>query len=166
MSAFPRPAGLFLRFRSKIDVRIGGVILLGMLASGAAAIGLLFQKGFASLAIVPLLATGLALWLLIETWYGITNTDLIIHCGAFRTTVPLASIRAIRPTRAVVFAPALSLDRLEVTHAGGTLIISPTDRAGFIRALKERHPAVVVAPVETLAIGSSQEWLRARLRDQ
>ena len=153
MSAFPHAASLYPRFRSKIDVWVGGVILLGILVSGAVAIGLLLQKGIASLAVIPLLATGLALWLLIETWYAVTATDLIVHSGPFRTTVPISSIRAIRPTRTIVSAPALSLDRLEVSHAGGALVISPADKAGFIRALRERHPTVEVAPI-VATIGS------------
>jgi hypothetical protein len=101
----------------KIDVWLGGATLLWILVSGALAIGLLLQKGLASLAIVPLLATGLALRVLTDTWYGVTDTDLIVHHGPFRATVLIASIRAIRPMRSVVSAPALSLDRLEVTHA-------------------------------------------------
>src|SRR5688572_29129359 len=161
MSAFPHAAGVYPQFRSKIDVWVGGVILLGILVSGAMAIGLLLQKGIASLAVIPLLATGLALWLLTDTCYGVTNTDLIVHCGPFRTTVPISSIRAIRPTRTLVSAPALSLDRLEVSHAGGTLVISPADKAGFIRALRERHPAVKVAPLEVPLGVSSQGHRRS-----
>ena len=95
---------------------------------------------------LPLLAIGIQLWLLVDTWYGVTETDLIVHCGPFRAVVPIASIRAIRPTRTVVSAPALSLNRLEVTHAHGALLISPADKTGFIRAIRERHPAVTVAP--------------------
>ena len=145
MSAFTPVAGWHPRFRSKIDVWLGGIMLLGILVSAAVAIALLLQKGIASLAIIPLMATGSGLWLLIETWYGVTDTDLIVHCGPFRDTVPVASIRAIRPTRTVVSAPALSLDRLEVTHAGGALVISPVDKAGFISAVRERNPAVQVS---------------------
>jgi hypothetical protein len=159
MSAFPHVAGAYPHFRSKIDVWVGGVILLGVLASGAAALGLLLQKGIASLAIVPLLASGLALWLLIETWYAVTDRELIVHCGPFRTTVPIDSIQAIRPTRTVLSAPALSLDRLEVIHAGGALAISPADKTGFIRALRQRNPAVAVSPIEAPAIVSRQERL-------
>lgn len=138
MSAFP-PTGLYPRFRSKIDVWLGCAILTGILVSGAITVGLLFQEGVAALAIIPLLATGLSVWLLLGTWYGVTETHLIVHCGPFRTAVPISSIRAIRPTRTVFSAPALSLDRLEVTHTGGALVISPADKAGFIGALKERR---------------------------
>jgi D-alanyl-D-alanine carboxypeptidase len=159
MSAFPHAAGWYPRFRSKIDVWLGGVLLLGILVSSAGAIGLLRQKGIASLAIIPLLASGLALRVLIETWYGITDTDLVVHCGPFRTIVPISSIRAIAPARSVVSAPALSLDRLEVTHASGTLVISPADKAGFIQALRQRHPTVKVAPIEVPLGVSSQERL-------
>jgi len=148
MSAYPPLAGWHPRFRSKIDLWLGGVLLLGILASSTAAVGLLRYKGMASLSILPLMATGLLLWLPIETWYGVTDTDVIVHCGPFRTSVPISSIRAIRPTRTAVSAPALSLDRLELTHAGGVLVVSPADKAGFIRAVRERHPAAKVAPLD------------------
>lgn len=130
------------RFRSKIDVWLGGVIVFGILASGAVGIGLLFHRGLAALAIIPLLTAGLPVWLLVDTWYGISQTHLIVHSGPSRTTVPISSIRTIRPTRTVLSAPALSLDRLEVTHDGGRLVISPADKAGFIQALKERHARI------------------------
>jgi hypothetical protein len=159
MSAFPHAAGLYPRFRSKIDIWLGGGILLGTLVSGAVALGLLFQKGSAAFAIVPLMATGLSLWLLIDTWYCVTDTELIVHCGPFRSSVLISSIRAVRPTRTVLSAPALSLDRLEVTHAGGALIISPADKAGFIRALKERRGGVEVPHVEAPSIVGRRERL-------
>src|SRR5687767_1447466 len=159
MTAFPPAAGLYPRFRSKIDFWLGVVHLFGILVSGAAAIGLLFQEGIASLAIVPLLAAGLLLRILIDTWYGVTATDLIVKCGPFRTTVPISTIRTIRPTRTVLSAPALSLDRLEVTHAGGALVISPADKAGFIQALRDRNATVEVAPVEPPSHARSQERL-------
>ena len=79
MSAFPSAAGLYLRFRSRIDAWLGGVILLRILIGAALAIGLLLQKGIASLAIAPLLAAGLSLWMLVETWYG---TDLVLSVVA------------------------------------------------------------------------------------
>ena len=152
MSAYPPLAGWHPRFRSKIDVWLGGILLLGILVSGTATIGLLRYKGMASLSILPLMATGLLLWLPIETWYGVTDTDVIVHCGPFRTSVPISSIRMVRPTRTAVSAPALSLDRLELTHAGGVLVISPADSAGFIRALRERHPAVNVGAQRGTAV--------------
>ena len=148
MSAFPSAAGLYLRFRSRIDAWLGGVILLRILIGAALAIGLLLQKGIASLAIAPLLAAGLSLWMLVETWYGIDDKELFVQCGPFRTSVPISNIRAIRPTRTGVSAPALSLDRLEVIHSTGTLVISPSDQVDFIRALKARNAAVEIEPFE------------------
>ena len=48
MSAFPSAAGLYPRFRSRIDAWLGGVILLGILVCAALAIGLRLQKGIHS----------------------------------------------------------------------------------------------------------------------
>ena len=159
MSAFP-PTGLYPRFRSKIDLWLGCAILIGILVSGTVTVGLLFQEGVAALAIIPLLATSLSVWLVLGTWYGVTQTHLIVHCGPFRTAVPISNIRAIRPTRTVLSAPALSLDRLEVVHTGGALVISPADKAGFIRALKERRAAVDVAPDAPSMLGSQERLLK------
>ena len=53
MLAFTPSAGLYLRFRSRIDAWLGGVILPGILLSGAMPIGLLLQREIASLAVVP-----------------------------------------------------------------------------------------------------------------
>ena len=108
MSAFPSAAGLYLRFPSRIDAWLGGVMLLGILVSAALAIALLLHKGIASLATVPLLAAGLSLWLLVDTWYGIDDKELIVQCGQFRTSVPIANIRAVRPTRTGVSAETSS----------------------------------------------------------
>ena len=49
-----------------------------------------------------------------------------------------------------ISAPALSLDRVEIVHADGTLLISPADKAGFVQTILERVPAIVVEglPVE------------------
>lgn len=159
MSAFLRTESPRLRFRSKIDLWLGGVILLGAGLSGTVALGLLFQEGLAALAIIPLLATGLSIWVLFGTWYDVSDTTLFVRCGPFRTAVLLSTVRAIRPTRTVLSAPALSLDRLQLTHAGGVLVISPADATGFVRALRERGAAVAVIPGEDAAFAGGQERL-------
>jgi hypothetical protein len=59
-----------------------------------------------------------------------------------RRRIPLASITALRPTRSPWSAPALSLDRLEVVHGTGSVLVSPRDKAGFVQAIRAAVPAV------------------------
>ena len=51
------------------------------------------------------------------------------------------------PTRNPLSSPALSLDRLRVTHRASSgergLLISPADTAGFLAALAEHCPQLV-----------------------
>jgi hypothetical protein len=50
----------------------------------------------------------------------------------------------VRRTATVLSAPALSLDRLEIQHASGALIVSPADRTRFLQTLAARSPAIVI----------------------
>lgn len=149
-----------VRFRSKVDRWLGGVLLLGVVVSAAATVGLLFQGPIAPLALLPLAGVVLPLWVLTTTWYGVTETDLVVRSGPFRTTVPLGSIRGVRPTSSVLSAPALSLDRLEIGHAGGAVVISPADRAGFLHALRERGASVDPDALTPSAVTPQQRLLK------
>ncbi len=87
----------------------------------------------------------LALWGCDRTRYEITPTDLQVRCGPFRTTVPLAAIVEVFPTRNPVGAAAPSLDRLQIDyrhkHGGMAFaLISPKDKEGFVRDLASTAP--------------------------
>ena len=45
-------------------------------------------------------------------YYELTEHELVIRSGLFRWRVPLDGIEEIRPTRSILSAPALSIDRL------------------------------------------------------
>jgi hypothetical protein len=95
-------------------------------------------------AIFMLPAVALVLWIWRSTRYVVTDTSLLVTCGVGKVTVPLADITSVRRTATVLSAPALSLDRLEVQHAGGAVVISPADRERFVAALTARNPRVNV----------------------
>jgi hypothetical protein len=58
--------------------------------------------------------------------------------------VPLATIHSLAATHNPLSSPALSMDRIEVRHAAGTLLVSPKDKAGFVAAVRAGAPAVEV----------------------
>ncbi len=79
-------------------------------------------------------------WTWMATDYTLTSSELLVRSGPFRWRVPLGEIQEIQPTRNPLSSPALSLDRLEVRHGHGVLLISPADKDGFLRSLIARTP--------------------------
>ena len=57
-----------------------------------------------------------------------------------RYKVPLAEVTAVRSTRNPLSSPALSLDRLEITYGRRRIMISPEDKARFLKELEARCP--------------------------
>lgn len=84
-------------------------------------------------------------WVWFDTGYTVTEKELKIKSGPIRSKVPLQSIIKIRKTRNPLSSPALSLDRLEIKYGKfKTALISPEDKQGFVRAIKERNPEVEI----------------------
>lgn len=81
------------------------------------------------------------------TYYKVrSDKQLEIRCGfLFHKTFAIDRIRKIAPTYNPLSSPALSLDRLEISYdASNTILVSPKDREGFIAALVNNNPAIVV----------------------
>ncbi len=130
------------RFRSKIDWWVGAASCAPLLAVPFAA--MLESQSFTVVLVVILLNVGLFGWTLCSTVYVVSETTLTARCMMMTRRVPLQSITALRATRNPMSAPALSLDRIEIVHADGTLLISPADKAGFVQTMLERAPAIMV----------------------
>lgn len=94
--------------------------------------------------VVGLGALSLALavmgWLYVSTVYTVTDRGLLVRSGPVRRWADAKLIDRVRPTRTMISAPALSLDRLEVAGRFGAVVVSPIDRAGFVRALERVAP--------------------------
>lgn len=132
------------RFRSKVDalllvpalVGFGLPLLLviGGLAEGRPLVG----------AIVPVVLLAATIPLLFIS-YELTDDEMIVRQGWLRWRMPLARFRALRATRSIFSSPALSLDRIEIrTDRGLWLMVSPADKAGFVRAVRAKVPNVVL----------------------
>ena len=72
-------------------------------------------------AVVMVAATFLVIWILYGTRYLVTDDLILAVCGPFRTSVPLAAVEEVLPSRNPLAAPACSLDRLEIRHSGRRL---------------------------------------------
>ena len=139
-----------LRFRSKVDwwvaLLLGGAVLglsviFGFTDSGKAAV----QKDFLVVLATGLVPILLVTWMLFDTGYDITATELRVRCGPIRTAVPLEKLSRISPTSSIMSAPALSIDRLEVSYNRfDTVVISPADKRGFLAAILARAPQVTL----------------------
>lgn len=139
------------RFRSRIDIwllilvfaPIGWVLwrVVHAVVTGGLTNELFVTGG------VSALACGLMIWMFVDTSYELTAADLRVRCGPLRATLPLSTIRRVRRSHTLLAGPALSLRRLEIDHGKfDQAIISPHDQAGFIAALVERVPTIVVEP--------------------
>ncbi len=133
-----------LTFRSRVDPLLAALIFVPMALGFAMLIARAFSNNKSLGIVAPIVfgfAIGLVVWIYADTSYRITDTDLLVRSGPLRVSVPLAQIRRVTRTRSVLSAPALSMNRLEITYAkAGVVVISPKDDAGFLAALKERAP--------------------------
>jgi hypothetical protein len=82
------------------------------------------------------------LWTLYGTLYTLTESTLIVQSGPFRWIIDLETITEVFPTRNPLSSPACSLDRLQIHYGKSRLgmMISPQDKAGFLRDLMARSP--------------------------
>ncbi len=124
------------RFRSGVGLSF----VLGILAVLTALMSSQ-QRGFQPSGLL-LLGASLAffVWLLLTTDYSVSDDEIVVRCGPVRRHIDTTRVRRVRPTRTLLSAPALSLDRLEISGDFGTVVISPKDRDGFVRALRAAAP--------------------------
>jgi hypothetical protein len=73
--------------------------------------------------------------------YTITDTSLLIKCGAFEDEIKLDSIRDAVPSSNPLSAPSLSLRRVKIVLDKGFRLVSPLNREDFIKELLRRKTA-------------------------
>ena len=127
------------RFNSKIDrwllfllaaVMVFEVVVMSLAATRANEPGEAFFLIATALAIVALIGS-----MLIGTHYTVTGDTLRVVCGPFRWKVPIDAIESVEATRNPLSSPALSLDRLRIQYGKKRIMVSPSDKAGFLRAI-------------------------------
>lgn len=101
------------------------------------------QDIIAILVLVPL--SFFLIWLWFTTGYVIDGDVLIVKFGPFKKKIHIGEISRIRRTKNPLSAPALSLNRLEITYARyGLTLISPKDQEKFVSILLEINPNIEV----------------------
>lgn len=133
-------------FPSKVDTLVGLLLAVPPLSAMWTLLGALRAgHGLDALLVYALMPVVLILViygaLLFPVTYGITGDELIVRSGWVRARVPLERILAVVPTHAPWSAPALSLNRLEVSWGPGRLErtrISPRERDRFLELLAAR----------------------------
>lgn len=68
-----------------------------------------------------LLLNSFTLWIWLDTYYKFKSDSLFIKTDPFHWEIPYQSIEKIIRTRNPLSSPALSFDRLEITHEKDTL---------------------------------------------
>lgn len=127
-------------FRSKRDLWLWLILSLSVLIDLGAAVALLsadLPSLSRAISVAVLLATAaLVLWIMYGTRYLVDQGMLTIYCGPFRKRLRVSEIESVEPTRSPLSSPALSLDRLRITYAGGKkIMVSPEDPDRFRNAI-------------------------------
>jgi hypothetical protein len=149
-----------LEFRSKVD----WVFIVGAAVS---ALGGVFgfvvaaREGHPWIGASAFMAIAIVAWVWASTRYVITHRSLLVRCAFVRMDIPIESIQGVRRTSSILSAPALSLDRIEVRHRRGSVVLSPRERDRFIQALRSRNPAI---EVEVTSTGTASDSGRDRGR--
>jgi len=90
-------------------------------------------------------ALGFGPWVLHATGYTFEPTSLLIRSGPFRWRVAFVEISSVEPSRNPLSSPACSLDRLLIQYGKRQIMISPANRAGFLRGLAAVCPHLRLA---------------------
>ena len=127
------------RFKSKIDrwlllllvaIMVFEVVVMSIVATQVNSPREATVMIVAALAIVALIGS-----MLVGTHYTVSGNTLLVACGPFRWKVPIDAIRSVEATRNPLSSPALSLDRLLIHYGNRRIMVSPSDKAGFLKAI-------------------------------
>ncbi|WP_157796307.1 PH domain-containing protein [Bacillus xiapuensis] len=92
---------------------------------------------FSFILIITLIVPGIiSLLMWFRTGYKITNDELVIIYGPIKFRIDVHKIQTINHMKSPFVGPALSVDRIGITHSGFKFItISPKDKEKFIKAV-------------------------------
>ncbi len=131
-----------MTFKSKIDIWLGGVLLLVPFITFGAALS---EPSLVTI-LVAVAITALIAYLIIATKYVIDGESLVIHGGIKKHIIPVKNISGLRATKNPLSAPALSIDRIEITYQPGMqiMLVSPAKKELFIETLVKMNGNIVV----------------------
>lgn len=108
------------------------------------------DQGWVVLSIISPIAVFIA-YTFLNTYYIIQDDNLIIKSGfIYHQKICINSITKIESTKSIVSAPAISLDRIEISfNKFDQVIISPKHKQEFIAHLVEINPDINIKPQAT-----------------
>lgn len=129
------------RFKSKVDTWVLLLIIAMLILDVVLIVALAMDPAetpagktggiLVFIALMALLAS-----LALRTYYGVDKKVLRVVSGPFRWKIPLDQITSVTPTRTLLSAPAMSLDRLKIEYGKlRPMIVSPADKEGFLKAI-------------------------------
>ena len=141
-------------FRSKIDPYCLFFLIALLLIVDAAAISLAAQALTETALLSSVTLYGLLLGfptlllcLIFPVRYAISSRDLILQSGFLRQRIPLQAIHLVTPTRNLIPALALSMNRLQIKYQIGAktkfTYISPVDQNSMLQAMSTTDPGLL-----------------------
>lgn len=125
-------------FPSKVDGWLAALLIISIIGSFAAVVAASIAEGKQWLILMGLILPISLRLIAFPIRYTFRNEELTILCGLMKMKVPYRSIQSVEPTRSPISAPAFSLDRLNIKHDKGSVMVSPNDKPAFLSELKKR----------------------------
>lgn len=93
--------------------------------------------------IISALMIGILLWMWFTTGYKIEKDMIEVKSGPFNSTIKIEEIKKINITKNPITAPALAIDRLEITYGKYKVIyVSPKKEREFLDLLLTINPRI------------------------
>ncbi len=127
---------MLMRYRAKVDWRIGTAVVLGLAAPAVVAV----VEGTAWWLVWSGASALLTFGACYPQWYEMGSDALVIRAGLRTRRLPYAEITAVRISSDSRSSAALSLDRVSVESTRGTFLIAPERQDEFFADLLARAP--------------------------
>jgi Bacterial PH domain len=137
-----------IRFRSRVDIWLVVLIFgtgIGSLIHLAYKLRVTGDSRLYTPFLIVIVSMAPLVWMFTQLSYIITDRELQVRGSIIRSTIPLSTVRSIRPSSSILSAPALSMTRIEVIYgSGNSVVISPKDEARFLETMQARVPGLVI----------------------
>jgi membrane protein YdbS with pleckstrin-like domain len=126
-----------VKYTGKVDWWIGFAALAGIALPIVAAIP---SQRYWMLAAPAIFALFMLIWCYPQT-YQTTDDALHIRSGLTKRVIPWSGITSVSTSSESGSSLALSLDRVAIQHAAGTIMIAPDDQVGFFDDVASHCPS-------------------------
>ncbi|BAK14748.1 hypothetical protein SSIL_0325 [Solibacillus silvestris StLB046] len=129
-------------FKSKVDIWMAFIFILVPISM---LYGVITEPSAVLLLVTAFIIVLLCI-LFFGTKYVIEADELIIYGGIYKKRIPIKQIRSLRPSKNPLSAPAMSIDRIEITFDPHiqVILISPKEKELFVKKLLEINPNITL----------------------